>query len=113
MGPGLSRRHGARAVANRGGQPGHPGSGPELLPNERVDEVMVHHPDACRRCGTLLEGEDPDNSGVSTRQFLSSKHEGCSSQAVYAQYAAVKGSAEPKFEMSCSATRTGARKNRQ
>jgi transposase len=44
----------------RGGQPGHPGSGPELLPFERVDEVVEHHPDACRRCGTLLAGEDPD-----------------------------------------------------
>jgi transposase/uncharacterized coiled-coil protein SlyX len=44
----------------RGGQPGHPGSGPELLPIERVDEVVEHHPDACRRCGTLLDGEDPD-----------------------------------------------------
>ena len=44
----------------RGGQPGHPGSGPELLPIGRVDEVMNHHPDACRRCGTLLDGEDPD-----------------------------------------------------
>ena len=44
----------------RGGQPGHPGSGPELLPSKRVDEVVEHHPDACRRCGTLLQGEDPD-----------------------------------------------------
>jgi transposase len=44
----------------RGGQPGHPGSGPEALPIERVDEVVEHHPDACRRCGTLLHGEDPD-----------------------------------------------------
>jgi transposase len=44
----------------RGGQPGHPGSGPELLPIERVDAVVEHHPDACRRCGTLLDGEDPD-----------------------------------------------------
>ena len=44
----------------RGGQPGHPGSGPELLPIERVDEVVEHHPDACRRCGTLLQGEDPE-----------------------------------------------------
>jgi len=44
----------------RGGQPGHPGSGPELLPIERVDEVVDHHPDACRRCGSLLEGEDPE-----------------------------------------------------
>ena len=44
----------------RGGQPGHPGSGPELLACERVDEVVEHHPDACRRCGTLLVGEDRD-----------------------------------------------------
>jgi transposase len=43
----------------RGGQPGHPGSGPELLPIERVDELMEHHPVACRRCGTSLRGEDP------------------------------------------------------
>ena len=43
----------------RGGQPGHPGAGPELLPMERVDEVVEHHPDACRRCGMLLQGEDP------------------------------------------------------
>jgi transposase len=43
----------------RGGQPGHPGSGPELLPIERVEDVVEHHPDACRRCGTLLQGEDP------------------------------------------------------
>jgi transposase len=44
----------------RGGQQGHPGAGPELLPIERVDEVVEHHPDACRRCGTLLQGEDPE-----------------------------------------------------
>ncbi len=44
----------------RGGQAGHPGSGPELLPIERVDVVVEHHPDACRRCGTLLRGDDPD-----------------------------------------------------
>jgi transposase len=25
-----------------------------------VDEVVEHHPNACRRCGTLLHGEDPD-----------------------------------------------------
>ena len=40
----------------RGGQPGHPGSGPELLPIERVDEVEEHHPEVCRRCGQLLQG---------------------------------------------------------
>jgi hypothetical protein len=44
----------------RGGQQGHPGSGPELLPIERVDEVVDHHFDACRRCGQLLDGVDPD-----------------------------------------------------
>ena len=60
-GPGFkppARRKGSGR--KRGGQPGHPGSGPELLPIERVDEVMDHHPDACRRCGSLLAGEDPD-----------------------------------------------------
>jgi transposase len=54
-GPGFkppARRKGSGR--KRGGQPGHPGSGPELLPIERVDEVVEHHPDACRRCGTLL-----------------------------------------------------------
>jgi transposase len=44
----------------RGGQPGHPGSGPELLPIERVDAVVEHHPEACRRCGMVLEGDDPE-----------------------------------------------------
>ena len=44
----------------RGGQQGHPGAGPELLPMERCDAVEEHHPDACRRCGTLLQGEDPE-----------------------------------------------------
>jgi hypothetical protein len=44
----------------RGGQPGPPGSGPELLPIERVDEVVEHHRDSCRRSGTLLRGENPE-----------------------------------------------------
>jgi transposase len=30
------------------------------MPIERVDEVVEHHPQACRRCGTLLEGDDPE-----------------------------------------------------
>ena len=60
-GPGFrppERRRGSGR--KRGGQPGHPGSGPELLPIERVDAVVEHHPRACRRCGRLLEGEDSD-----------------------------------------------------
>ncbi len=44
----------------RGGQQGHPGSGPELLPIEQVDEVVEHHLQACRRCGQLLDGVDPE-----------------------------------------------------
>ncbi len=28
--------------------------------NRRVGEVVEHHPQACRRCGTLLQGEDPE-----------------------------------------------------
>ena len=32
----------------RGGQPGHPGAGPKLLPIERVNEVVEHHPEACQ-----------------------------------------------------------------
>jgi hypothetical protein len=40
-------------------QSGHPGSGPELLPIARVNEMAEHHPDACRRCNSLLEGEYP------------------------------------------------------
>jgi transposase len=60
-GPGFkppARRKGSGR--KRGGQPGHPGSGPELLPIERVDVVVEHHPEACRHCGTVLQGEDPD-----------------------------------------------------
>ena len=59
-GPGFKppeRRKGSGG--KRGGQPGQHGAGPDLLPMERVDEVLDHHPDACRRCGTLLQGEDP------------------------------------------------------
>ena len=44
----------------RGGQKDHPGSGPELLPVERFEQVMEHHPLHCRRCGTHLWGQDPE-----------------------------------------------------
>ena len=60
-GPGFKPpERGKGSGRKRGGQPGHPGTGPELLPIERVDEVVEHHPDACRRCGMLLQGEDPE-----------------------------------------------------
>jgi transposase len=60
-GPGFSPSERPKGSGRkRGGQQGHPGAGPELLPIERVDAVVDHHPDACRRCGALLEGEDPE-----------------------------------------------------
>ena len=40
-----------RGERKAGGQPGHPGSGRELTPEDRVDEIVDHYPDACRGCG--------------------------------------------------------------
>jgi hypothetical protein len=34
-----------------GGQPGHRGSGRELLPEDRVDEIVDHYPGSCAGCG--------------------------------------------------------------
>ena len=34
-----------------GGQPGHRGSGRELKPEDQVDEIVDHYPDACHGCG--------------------------------------------------------------
>lgn len=45
----LSRRDGAERKA--GGQPGHPGAGRELRPEDQVDEIVDHYPDACGGCG--------------------------------------------------------------
>lgn len=44
----------------RGGQQGHPGPGPELLPLESCDAIEAHHPEHCRRCGSHVQGEDPE-----------------------------------------------------
>ena len=37
--------------AKAGGQPGHPGAGRELKPEDQVDEIVDHYPEACRGCG--------------------------------------------------------------
>ena len=34
-----------------GAQPGHKGSGRKLLPEDQVDEIVDHYPDACGGCG--------------------------------------------------------------
>ena len=40
-----------RGERKAGGQPGHRGSGRELKPEDQVDEIVDHYPDACRGCG--------------------------------------------------------------
>ena len=45
----LARREGERRKA--GGQPGHRGAGRGLKPEDRVDEIVDHYPDACGGCG--------------------------------------------------------------
>jgi transposase len=46
---------GARRKA--GGQEGHAGAGRRLEPEDQVDEIVEHYPDACRGCGHAF-GED-------------------------------------------------------
>lgn len=48
------RRRGS--AKKRGGQSGHPGAHRSLVPEERVDEMVEHRPDACRHCHASLEG---------------------------------------------------------
>jgi transposase len=45
----LMRREGERRKA--GGQSGHRGAGRELKPEDQVDEIVDHYPDACGGCG--------------------------------------------------------------
>jgi transposase len=45
----LARREGKRRKA--GGQPGHAGAGRELKPEDQIDEIVDHYPDACSGCG--------------------------------------------------------------
>ena len=49
-----------RTGRKRGGQPGHDKQSRSLVPPEQVTRTEVLKPDACRRCGGALEGDDPD-----------------------------------------------------
>ncbi len=49
----LMRREGERR--NSGGQSGHRGAGRELKPEDRVDEIVDHYPDACGGCGQRFD----------------------------------------------------------
>src|SRR5918998_1609454 len=44
----------------RGGQPGHRQAFRALVPPEKLRSSTDCKPDACRRCGQALSGEDPD-----------------------------------------------------
>ena len=47
-----------RGERKAGGQPGHRGSGRELKPEDQVDEIVDHYPDACRGCGRGFEADE-------------------------------------------------------
>lgn len=46
------------AERKAGGQAGHEGAGRELMPEDRVDEIVEHYPDACRGCGREFSADE-------------------------------------------------------
>jgi transposase len=46
-----------------GGQSGHQGAGRKLLPEDQVDEIVDHYPDACRGCGREFSGQERRQAG--------------------------------------------------
>lgn len=46
------------APRKAGGQPGHRGSGRKLAPEDQVDEIVDHYPDACGGCGHEFAGSE-------------------------------------------------------
>ena len=59
-GPDVSASPRKRANRQRGGQPGHKGTTRKLVPIERVKDSYDIKPEACRKCGCALEGEDTE-----------------------------------------------------
>ena len=57
----LMRREGERRTA--GGQPGHRGAGRDLKPEDQVDEIVDHYPDACGGCGRQFDEEQRKPGG--------------------------------------------------
>jgi transposase len=51
----LMRREGERRKA--GGQSGHPGAGRELKPEDQVDQIVDHYPEACSGCGRHFDDD--------------------------------------------------------
>ena len=59
-----------RGERKAGGQPGHAGSGRELKPEDQVDEIVDHYPEACRGCGQRVlrrMSGVPDRGSVAIR----------------------------------------------
>lgn len=46
------------AKRKAGGQDGHRGAGRKLAPEDRVDEIVDHYPDACRGCGREFTADE-------------------------------------------------------
>ena len=57
----LMRREGERRKA--GGQPGHRGAGRDLKPEDQVDEIVDHYPEACGGCGRRFDDEQRPPGG--------------------------------------------------
>jgi len=57
----LMRREGERRKA--GGQSGHRGAGRDLKPEDQVDEIVDHYPDACGGCGRQFDDQQRRASG--------------------------------------------------
>jgi transposase len=57
----LMRREGQGRKA--GGQSGHRGAGRELRPEDQVDEIVDHYPDACGGCGRGFDAEQRTPGG--------------------------------------------------
>lgn len=63
----LARKDGKQRKA--GGQPGHPGSGRELLPEDRMREIVHHYPEECSGCGReFTDGEKVPRHGPGRHQ---------------------------------------------
>ncbi|HEY2202674.1 MAG TPA: IS66 family transposase [Solirubrobacteraceae bacterium] len=52
----LARKEGKQRKA--GGQPGHAGAGRELLPEDRMAEIVHHYPEECSGCGREFTDEE-------------------------------------------------------
>ena len=56
-GPGVAKRKKKPSGRKQGAQPGHEGKARELLPAERVDQVVEVRPESCEKCHAPLRGE--------------------------------------------------------